>query len=61
MSTEIIKALEAMPKATRCAPPWGEYYQTEADTSLEMNKAESEIWNRAREWVLKTIKEGKES
>lgn len=52
---EVLSLLD-MPKAKRCAPPWGEYYYTEAVTSMEMNRAESQVWNAARDYVLDRLK-----
>ena len=51
-------AVELMniPKAKRDAPPWGEYWHTEAAPSLEMRKDEAKVWNAAREHVIKTLR-----
>lgn len=45
-----------MPKAKRDAPPWGEYWHTEAAPSLEMRKDEAEVWNESRQYVIKKLR-----
>lgn len=60
-SAAMIPAVQAavsllqMPKAVRCDKPWSEYFRTDAATSLEMNRAEAQIWNEAQNFVRKTL------
>lgn len=51
-----VESLLDMPKAKRGARPWQEYYYTEAVPSMEMNRAESQVWNEARDYVLNRLK-----
>lgn len=45
-----------MPKAKRDAPPWGEYWHSEAAPSMEMRRDEAEVWNTAQRYVLDKLK-----
>lgn len=62
-SSTMIPAVKAavgllnMPKAKRCEPPFGEYYHTEATPDAEMNRSEANIWNAAREYVVKQLQQ----
>lgn len=47
-----------MPKAKRDAAPWGEYFHTEAAPAMEMRRDEAEVWNCAREFVIKRLQGG---
>lgn len=49
--------LLSMPKAKRDAPPWAEYWHTEAAPALEMRRDEAEVWNTARQYVQNKLKE----
>lgn len=54
----VIKAVESlfdMPKAKRCDLPWQEYHHV-PEVIAEMNRAESQIWNEARDYVLNRLK-----
>ena len=54
----VIRAVESlfdMPKAKRCDPPWQEYHHV-PEVISEMNRAESQIWNEARAYVLNRLK-----
>ncbi|EMM8865051.1 hypothetical protein ACS6VN_000742 [Klebsiella oxytoca] len=51
--------LLSMPKAKRDAPPWGEYWHTDAAPALEMRRDEAEVWNTAQEYVLNKLKGAK--
>ena len=54
----VIQAVESlfdMPKAKRCDPPWQEYHHV-PEVIAEMNRAESQIWNEARDYVLNRLK-----
>lgn len=59
MDEALKQKLLAMPAAKQDAAPWKGYYHTTAAPWLEMRKDEAEVWNYAREWVLKTIREHK--
>lgn len=55
----VIQAVESlfdMPKAKPGYGNWDRYYYTEALPSTEMNRAESQIWNEARDYVLNRLK-----
>lgn len=47
-----------MPKAKRSAPPWAEYWFTDARPDIEMRKSEAEIWNAARQYVNSKLNNG---
>lgn len=57
MIPEIRAAVELlkMPKAGRNKECWGDYFYTSAMPSLEMNRAESQVWNAAREYVIDSL------
>lgn len=50
-----VEVLQNMPKAKRCDPPWAAYYEAPGVID-EMNRAESQVWNEARDYVLKRLK-----
>lgn len=52
---QAVESLFEMPKAVRQVPPHSEYFSA-AGVVDEMNRAESQIWNRARDYVQDKLK-----